>query len=114
VPEMPAIATDSYTHGMQIGLGVLLLVAIIGYWSFLRRQGRRAARAWPIARGRNMGRAPPPAGGAAVASAPSVSCTAPKVTQPLRVGFRSGFFRRGTERSTVRVSDRRRCPGSTW
>jgi hypothetical protein len=63
------------THGMQIGLGVLLLVAIIGYWGFLRRQGRGAARAWPIARGRNMGRAPPPAGGAAVASAPSVSCT---------------------------------------
>src|SRR5215218_3024287 len=29
------------THGMQIGLGVLLLlVAIIGYWGFLRRQGR--------------------------------------------------------------------------
>ena len=26
------------THGMQIGLGVLLLlVAIIGYWGFLRR-----------------------------------------------------------------------------
>jgi Protein of Unknown function (DUF2784) len=64
------------THGMQVGLGVLLLlVAIIGYWSFLRRQRRRAARAWPIARGRNMGRAPPPARGAAVASAPSVSCT---------------------------------------
>jgi hypothetical protein len=29
------------THGMQIGLGVLLLlVAIIGYWGFLRRRGR--------------------------------------------------------------------------
>jgi Protein of Unknown function (DUF2784) len=28
------------THGMQIGLGVLLLlVAIIGYWGFLRRRG---------------------------------------------------------------------------
>ena len=29
------------THGMQIGLGILLLlVAIIGYWGFLRRQCR--------------------------------------------------------------------------
>ena len=29
------------THGMQVGLGVLLLlVAIIGYWGFLRRHGR--------------------------------------------------------------------------
>jgi hypothetical protein len=39
------------THGMQIGLGVLLLlVAIIGYWSFLRRHGRYGAwRApWPM------------------------------------------------------------------
>jgi hypothetical protein len=28
------------THGMQIGLGVVvLLVAIIGYWGFLRRHG---------------------------------------------------------------------------
>ena len=44
------------THGMQIGLGVLLLlVAIIGYWGFLRRHGRGGARAWPKARGGNMG-----------------------------------------------------------
>jgi Protein of Unknown function (DUF2784) len=44
------------THGMQIGLGVLLLlVAIIGYRGFLRRQGPGGARAWPMARGRNMG-----------------------------------------------------------
>jgi hypothetical protein len=36
------------THGMQIGLGVLLLlVAIIGYWGFLRRRGRGTARVWP-------------------------------------------------------------------
>jgi hypothetical protein len=29
------------THGMQFGLGVLLLlVAVIGYWGFLRRRGR--------------------------------------------------------------------------
>ena len=29
------------THGMQVGLGVLLLlVAVIGYWGFLRRRGR--------------------------------------------------------------------------
>jgi hypothetical protein len=28
------------THGMQMGLGILLLlVAIIGYWGFLRRRG---------------------------------------------------------------------------
>jgi hypothetical protein len=34
------------THGMQFGLGVLLLlVAIIGYWGFLRRRGRGGARA---------------------------------------------------------------------
>jgi hypothetical protein len=33
------------THEMQIGLGVLLLlVASIGYWGFLRRHGRRGAR----------------------------------------------------------------------
>src|SRR5215204_5598741 len=32
------------THGMLIGLGVLLLlVAIIGYWGFLRRHGRGGA-----------------------------------------------------------------------
>jgi hypothetical protein len=53
------------THGMQFGLGVLLLlVAIIGYWGFLRRRGWGVARAlaagsrpepWPLARGRNMG-----------------------------------------------------------
>jgi hypothetical protein len=31
---------------MQFGLGVLLLlVAIIGYWDFLRRRGRGGARA---------------------------------------------------------------------
>jgi Protein of Unknown function (DUF2784) len=36
------------TYGMQIGLGMLLLlVAIIGYWGFLRRQGRGAARREP-------------------------------------------------------------------
>jgi hypothetical protein len=33
------------THGMQFGLGVLLLVAVIGYWGFLRRRGRGGARA---------------------------------------------------------------------
>jgi len=34
------------THQMQFGLGVLLLVvAIIGYWGFLRRRGRGVARA---------------------------------------------------------------------
>jgi hypothetical protein len=38
------------THGMQIGLGVLLLlVAIIGYWGFLRRRGWGGAwrEPWP-------------------------------------------------------------------
>jgi Protein of Unknown function (DUF2784) len=60
------------THGMQIGLGILLLlVAIIGYWGFLRRRGRGAARAWPTARIGTWG------------LAASVSCTAPKVTQPI-------------------------------
>jgi hypothetical protein len=35
------------THGMQVGLGVLLLlVAIIGYWGFLRRRGRDGASAF--------------------------------------------------------------------
>jgi hypothetical protein len=44
------------THGMQFGLGVLLLlVAIIGYWGFLRRRGRAWREPWPKARGRNMG-----------------------------------------------------------
>jgi Protein of Unknown function (DUF2784) len=34
------------THGMQVELGVLLLlVAIIGYWGFLRRRGRGGVRA---------------------------------------------------------------------
>ncbi len=40
------------THGMQIGLGVLvLLVAIIGYRGFLRRHGRGRAwrERWPMA-----------------------------------------------------------------
>jgi hypothetical protein len=33
------------TYEVQIGLGVLLLlVAIVGYWGFLRRHGRGAAR----------------------------------------------------------------------
>jgi Protein of Unknown function (DUF2784) len=39
------------THGMQIGLGVvLLLVAIIGYWSFLRRHVQCGAwrGLWPM------------------------------------------------------------------
>ena len=39
------------THGMQIGLGVLLLlVAIIGYWGFLRRHGWCGAwrKPWPM------------------------------------------------------------------
>ena len=32
------------THGMQIGMGVVvLLLAIIGYWGFLRRHGWRLA-----------------------------------------------------------------------
>jgi hypothetical protein len=44
------------THGMQIGLGVLLLlVAIIGYWGFLRRRGGWR-EPWPMARGQNMGK----------------------------------------------------------
>ena len=55
-------------HGMQIGLGVLLLlVAIIGYWGFLRRRGRGGARALGWLAAGTWGRAPPPAGGAAIA-----------------------------------------------
>jgi hypothetical protein len=39
------------THAMQIGLGVLLLlVAIIGYWGFLRRRRPGVARALTAAR----------------------------------------------------------------
>lgn len=35
---LKVIYPPGLTHGMQIGLGVLLLlVAIIGYWGFLRR-----------------------------------------------------------------------------
>jgi hypothetical protein len=75
------------THGMQIGLGVLLLLAaIIGYWGFLRRHGRGGARALaPMARRRYMGRAPPPVGGPAVASFThrASRAPAPKVTQPI-------------------------------
>ena len=72
------------THGMQIGLGVLLLlVAIIGYWRFLRRRGRGVARALadegPAG---TRGRASAPAGGAAVASCMRRGFRAPpKVTQ---------------------------------
>jgi membrane protein implicated in regulation of membrane protease activity len=72
------------THGMQIGLGVLLLlVAIIGYWRFLRRRGRGVARALadegPAG---TRGRASAPAGGAAVASCTRRGFRAPpKVTQ---------------------------------
>ena len=44
------------THGMQSGLGVLLLlVAVIGYWGFLRRRGRGGARALADGSGRNVG-----------------------------------------------------------
>jgi hypothetical protein len=36
------------TRGMQIGLGLLvLLVALLGYWAFLRRHGVRRARRKP-------------------------------------------------------------------
>jgi Protein of Unknown function (DUF2784) len=43
------------THGMQIGLGVvLLLVAIVGYWGLLRRLGWRD-RAAPSARDMKYG-----------------------------------------------------------
>jgi hypothetical protein len=65
------------THGMQIGLGVLLLrVAIIGYWAFCAGTGG-AGRAWPKARGRNMGTRTATSGrcGRNLLYAPSVSCT---------------------------------------
>jgi hypothetical protein len=40
------------THGMQIGLGVLaLLLAIIGYWGFVRRHGWFRAWRRPLADG---------------------------------------------------------------
>jgi len=72
------------THGMQIGLGVLLLlVAIIGYWGFLRRHGRGGGRAWPKARGRNMGTRTAITGRGSVASSRhrASRAPAPKVTQ---------------------------------
>jgi hypothetical protein len=50
------------THGMQFGLGVLLLlVAVIGYWGFLRRRGRAGREPWPMARAGTWGRTPPAA-----------------------------------------------------
>jgi hypothetical protein len=70
------------THGMQIGLGVLLLlVAIIGYWRILRRWGVARALADEGPAG-TRGRASAPAGGAAVASWTRRGFRAPpKVTQ---------------------------------
>jgi Na+/H+ antiporter NhaC len=62
------------THGMQFGLGVLLLlVAVIGYSGFLRRRGRGESLGRWL--GRNVGTHTATSGRAAVASAPSVSCT---------------------------------------
>jgi Protein of Unknown function (DUF2784) len=73
------------THGMQIGLGVfLLLVAIIGYWGFLRQRGRgECLGRWT--RGRNMGTRTAPSGDAAVASFThrASRAPAPEVTQPI-------------------------------
>jgi Protein of Unknown function (DUF2784) len=68
------------THGMQIGLGVLLLlVAIIGYGGFLRRRGRGESLAYG-SRPKHGTRTA--TGGVVIASALSASCTpAPKVTQ---------------------------------
>ena len=66
------------THGMQIGLGVLLLlVAIIGYWGFLRQPERGGREPWPMARGRNMGTRTTTSGrcGRSLPYAPSVPCT---------------------------------------
>ena len=64
------------THWMQAGLGVLLLLlAVIGYWGFLRRRGGAGRGPWAMARAGMWGRTPPPAGGTAVASASSVSCS---------------------------------------
>jgi hypothetical protein len=53
------------THGMQIGMGVVvLLLAIIGYWGFLRRHAWRLARFSPSPpRSRMLGE--PPAGNSA-------------------------------------------------
>ena len=68
------------THGMQIGLGVfLLLVAIIGYWGFLRRRRRQRGESlgrWLAAA--TWGRAPLPAGDAAVASLTHRASRAPR------------------------------------
>jgi hypothetical protein len=95
------------THGMQFGLGVLLLlVAVIGYWGFLRRRGRSGAESlgqW-LAAG-TWGRAPPPAGGAAVASSMhQVSrAPAPKVTQPIEG---SAFARLGAREPMMPTATR--------
>jgi hypothetical protein len=92
---------------MQIGLGVLLLlVAIIGYWGFLRRRGggeslgrRLAARTW--------GSAAPPPGGAAVASPThrQSRAPAPKVAQPVEGRLLTGWLL-----ALVRLIHRHRCP----
>jgi hypothetical protein len=68
------------THGMQVGLGVLLLlVAIIGYWGFLRRRGRGGAGALADGSRPQHGDAHHlPAGDAAVASLTHRASRAPR------------------------------------
>jgi hypothetical protein len=81
------------THGMQIGLGILLLlVAIIGYWGFLRRRGRGGGEA-----GRRLA-------AGTWGLAPSVSCTAPKVTQPIE----------GSAWGAAEFSHRPNLAGAEW
>lgn len=65
------------SHGMQVGLGVLLLlVAIIGYWGFLRRRGRDGASALANGSRLEMGARTATSGRCGRSLyAPSVSCT---------------------------------------
>jgi hypothetical protein len=74
------------TDGMQVGLGVLLLlVAILGYSGFLRRPGRGVARGLANGSRPEHGDAPSPSGGAAVGSSTHQAsrAPAPMATQPI-------------------------------
>jgi Protein of Unknown function (DUF2784) len=93
------------THGMQIGLGVLLLlVAMIGYWGFLRRRG---ALARALANGSRPEHGEAQRHGAAVASSThrQSRALAPKVAQPVEGRLLTGWLP-----ALVRLIHRHRCP----
>jgi uncharacterized protein DUF2784 len=65
-----AIYPPGLTRGMQTGLGVLvLLIAITGYWGFLRRHAGGLTRRWHNGTGAVQRRSPA-AGGRGAAAAP--------------------------------------------